>query len=165
MKALLVILSLFTILLTGSFTQSSFGQADIFSGGVDHPGKWWVGEGLKKGDYFEYNVCHGDYRECADFEFGEFKITSENGTTYIERKENIQIEKNGDKISISDIEWINDCTYILKNHRWENGDIIEEEKNNIYTVEIIEFSDKILRVRTKSNYSDLSVERVMEIVE
>ena len=82
MKALLVILSLFTILLTGSFTQSSFGQADIFSGGVDHPGKWWVGEGLKKGDYFEYNVCHVDYRECADFELhlwmeGEITVGTE----------------------------------------------------------------------------------------
>jgi len=56
LKALLVILTLFTILLTGSFTQYSFGQADIFSGGADHPGKWYVGEGLKKGDQFSYHV-------------------------------------------------------------------------------------------------------------
>ncbi|ABK77772.1 secreted periplasmic Zn-dependent protease [Cenarchaeum symbiosum A] len=42
-------------------------EAQFQSGGVDHPGDWHVGEGLKQGDLFSYRMCHVDYRECADF--------------------------------------------------------------------------------------------------
>ncbi|AFS80383.1 hypothetical protein NKOR_02425 [Candidatus Nitrosopumilus koreensis AR1] len=38
------------------------------AGGVDKEGTWYVGEGLKKGDYFSYKMCHVDYKECAQFE-------------------------------------------------------------------------------------------------
>jgi hypothetical protein len=41
--------------------------AQFQSGGVDMPGTWYVGEGLKHGDYFSYNLCHVDYKECAEF--------------------------------------------------------------------------------------------------
>jgi hypothetical protein len=37
------------------------------AGGVNKPGSWWLGEGLKKGDFFSYNMCHVDYKECAEF--------------------------------------------------------------------------------------------------
>ena len=42
--------------------------AQFQGGGVDKPGTWYVGEGLKKGDYFRYSMCHVDYKECANFE-------------------------------------------------------------------------------------------------
>ncbi|TLX84940.1 MAG: hypothetical protein E6K98_01405 [Thaumarchaeota archaeon] len=29
---------------------------------------WYVGKGLKQGDYFRYNVCHVDYHNCAPLE-------------------------------------------------------------------------------------------------
>ena len=29
---------------------------------------WYVGEGLKQGDYFRYTLCHFDYKKCAEFE-------------------------------------------------------------------------------------------------
>jgi hypothetical protein len=29
---------------------------------------WYSGEGLKEGDYFRYNLCHFDYKKCAQFE-------------------------------------------------------------------------------------------------
>ena len=29
---------------------------------------WYVGKGLKQGDYFRYNVCHIDYHNCAPLE-------------------------------------------------------------------------------------------------
>ena len=55
------------ILVTGLVPlQSSFAQFE--KGGVDHPGDWYVGDGLKKGDFFSYKVCHVDYKECADFQ-------------------------------------------------------------------------------------------------
>jgi len=54
LKTLFVILTLFTILISGSIPlQNAFAQADIFISGIkDNPGIWWVGEGLKKGDFF-----------------------------------------------------------------------------------------------------------------
>lgn len=35
------------------------------SGGVDVPGSWYLGEGLKQGDYFEYRLCELDLNDCA----------------------------------------------------------------------------------------------------
>lgn len=31
---------------------------------------WYVGKGLKQGDYFRYNVCHIGYRNCVPLEIG-----------------------------------------------------------------------------------------------
>ena len=42
--------------------------AQFQQGGVDYPGEWFVGEGLKQGDFFSYAMCHVDYKECAEFE-------------------------------------------------------------------------------------------------
>ncbi|WP_428326545.1 peptidase [Nitrosopumilus sp.] len=54
-----------TVLLGTLMIPSAFAQ--IQSGGVDKEGTWYVGEGLKHGDYFSYNMCHVDYKECAEF--------------------------------------------------------------------------------------------------
>jgi len=56
--------------------------AQVQAGGVNIPGSWYVGEGLKQGDYFEYNLCHVDYNDCAEFEMhfwieGTTKVGSE----------------------------------------------------------------------------------------
>ncbi|MBA4458815.1 MAG: peptidase [Nitrosopumilus sp.] len=53
------------VLLGTLIMPSAFAQFQ--SGGVDMPGTWYVGEGLKHGDYFSYNLCHVDYKECAEF--------------------------------------------------------------------------------------------------
>ena len=45
---------------------SSFAQSQ--AGGVDKEGSWYVGEGLKHGDFFSYKMCHVDYKECTEFE-------------------------------------------------------------------------------------------------
>jgi hypothetical protein len=42
--------------------------AQFQQGGVDYPGEWFAGEGLKQGDFFSYALCHIDYKECAEFE-------------------------------------------------------------------------------------------------
>ena len=43
-------------------------SAQFQSGGVDKDGEWYTGEGLKHGDYFSYEMCHVDYKECAPFQ-------------------------------------------------------------------------------------------------
>jgi len=48
---------------------SSFQYADAqgtqTSGGVNVDGSWYVGEGLEKGNYFEYRLCELDLNDCA----------------------------------------------------------------------------------------------------
>ena len=41
-----------------------YAAAQELGGGVDKEGSWYVGEGLKTGDRFEYSVCYVDYKEC-----------------------------------------------------------------------------------------------------
>ena len=79
-KSLFVIVFLTVLFLGPISTQSAFSQFE--KGGVDLPGSWYVGEGLKQGDYFSYNLCHVDYKECADFQMdfwmeGDTKVGTE----------------------------------------------------------------------------------------
>jgi hypothetical protein len=67
MKSIIFVLSIFTVLLLGSLS-TSLAFAQIQSGGVDKEGTWYVGEGLKQGDFFSYSMCHVDYKECVPFE-------------------------------------------------------------------------------------------------
>ena len=60
-------ISLIGILFVGlSLMPTAYAQYQ--SGGVNVPGKWYVGEGLKTGDYFSYEICHVDYKDCSEFE-------------------------------------------------------------------------------------------------
>ena len=62
----LLLLSIIPVLLLGlSLPTSAFAQ--IEAGGVAKEGSWFAGEGLKKGDYFSYSMCHVDYKECVEF--------------------------------------------------------------------------------------------------
>ncbi len=65
--SVIITISVIAVLISGSISlQSAFAQD--FGGGVPVPGDWYVGEGLKGGDYFSYELCHVDYQECAEFE-------------------------------------------------------------------------------------------------
>lgn len=57
MKKYLAI-AFFTILLSTSVGIKQSFAADT----------WYVGEGLKDGDYFRYTLCQVDYKSCAEFE-------------------------------------------------------------------------------------------------
>ena len=46
-----------TIVFGLGFSSLAFGQGTMSSGGVDVEGTWYLGEGLKTGDYFEYALC------------------------------------------------------------------------------------------------------------
>jgi len=62
---------IFSLVFSSLVFPSAFAQFQ--SGGVDKAGSWYVGEGLKQGDYFRYSMCHVDYKECTTFEL-EFWI-------------------------------------------------------------------------------------------
>jgi len=47
------------------FSNLAFAQGVQTSGGVDVDGSWYLGEGLKVGDYFEYSLCELDLNDCA----------------------------------------------------------------------------------------------------
>jgi len=76
-----VVLFLILNMVIGSaYTPAAFAQFQ--QGGVDKPGTWWAGEGLKQGDYFVYSMCHVDYKECTEFEMelwikGDKRVGSE----------------------------------------------------------------------------------------
>jgi len=69
-----VVIILFSlILVSGSVAPAVLAQTPEAStgagarGGVDVNGSWYVGEGLKVGDFFKYKLCHQMYKDCTDF--------------------------------------------------------------------------------------------------
>ena len=52
-------------ILVSGFTHTA--NAQLQAGGVSKEGSWYVGEGLKKGDQFSYNLCHVYYKDCTQF--------------------------------------------------------------------------------------------------
>jgi len=82
LRRIILVSGLIGFLILGliSFQTAS---AQFQQGGVDHPGSWYVGEDLKKGDQFSYNLCYVDYKECANFKIdfwieGDLKVGTEN---------------------------------------------------------------------------------------
>ena len=68
MKNKLLQITLLVILFTLGFSNLSYGQSAQTSGGVDVDGTWYLGEGLKDGDYFEYSLCEIDLNACSPIE-------------------------------------------------------------------------------------------------
>jgi hypothetical protein len=64
-------------MIIGASLPNAFAQFQ--SGGVNKPGDWYVGEGLKIGDQFSYKLCYVDYKECAEFQI-DFWISGEKKT-------------------------------------------------------------------------------------
>ena len=70
MKLSIIVAFAFTLLLIPLVSQDSFAQINsggFQAGGVNIDGSWYVGEGLKIGDYFSFNMCHVDYLDCQKF--------------------------------------------------------------------------------------------------
>ena len=60
MKLLIIVAFAFALLLIPLTSQDSFAQINsggFQAGGVNIDGSWYVGEGLKVGDYFSFNIC------------------------------------------------------------------------------------------------------------
>ena len=85
----------------GTFAQDSAtpqaGSGATSSGGVDHSGSWYPGENLKINDYFKYELCHAEYKDCTDFWFTmwiEKEVTVDN-----EKKLRVQVlVEDGNKV-------------------------------------------------------------------
>ena len=68
MKLAIIVAFAFALLLIPLASQDSFAQVNsggFQAGGVNIDGSWYVGEGLKPGDYFSFNVCHVDYSRLS----------------------------------------------------------------------------------------------------
>ena len=65
MKNKLVQISLLVILCSLGLSNLSYGQDAQISGGVDVDGTWYLGEGLKGGNYFEYSLCEINLNDCS----------------------------------------------------------------------------------------------------
>ena len=70
------------ILVTLATGVTTPAMAQFQQGGVDHPGEWYVGEGLQAGDHYVYEMCHVDYKECATFQLeiwieGDIQVETE----------------------------------------------------------------------------------------
>ena len=57
------------IVFSFGFSNLSYGQGVQTAGGVNVEGTWYLGEGLKPGDYFEYSLCELDLNDCAPIKF------------------------------------------------------------------------------------------------
>ena len=61
MKLPIIIAAFSLLLIIPLASQNSFAQVNsggFQAGGVNVDGSWYVGEGLKVGDYFSFNACH-----------------------------------------------------------------------------------------------------------
>ena len=65
MRNKLVYVSLLVILSSLGLSNISYGQDAQISGGVDVDGTWYLGEGLKAGNYFEYSLCEINLNDCS----------------------------------------------------------------------------------------------------
>ncbi len=57
-----------TIICSFGFANLCYGQGTGTAGGVNVEGSWYLGEGLKDGDYFEYSLCEIDLNDCTPIE-------------------------------------------------------------------------------------------------
>ena len=63
------IVSIFLVIILGhGVSDFSYGQGAQTFGGVDIDGTWYLGEGLKEGDYFEYSLCEMILNDCSPIE-------------------------------------------------------------------------------------------------
>jgi hypothetical protein len=68
-------------------TAPQAGSGAASSGGVDRAGSWYPGENLGINDYFKYELCHAEYKDCSDFWF----------TMWVEKE---VVENNEEKLRI-----------------------------------------------------------------
>ncbi|NDB33032.1 MAG: peptidase [Nitrososphaeria archaeon] len=79
MKTILIAILAVSLITLG---LSHNANAQVQAGGVNKQGTWYVGEDLKKGDLYSYNLCHVYYKDCTQFKIdfwveGSEKVGSE----------------------------------------------------------------------------------------
>ena len=102
--------------------------------------------------------------DCSNLKDGIFELETEDGTTIIERNGNSQIETLDGINYYSEVEWVDECKYLLKNHKNHNKELIQEELNDVYTVEIIKIFNDSIYVRSTANYTKHFVDHTLKIV-
>ena len=64
-KKYVLVFSIITLSIIPIFVTDVFAQGVQTIGGVNVDGSWYLGEGLKVGDYFEYSLCEIELNDCA----------------------------------------------------------------------------------------------------
>ena len=77
------------------------GTGPTSGGGVSHEGSWYPGENLKINDYFKYELCHAEYKDCTDFWF----------TMWVEKN---VVANNEEKLRIQVL--VEDGNKVIKGH-------------------------------------------------
>ncbi|MEK6971484.1 MAG: peptidase, partial [Thermoproteota archaeon] len=101
MKSSPLVVFFFVVLILGSGLGNALAQ--LQAGGVNKLGDWYVGEGLKVGDYFSYKLCHVYYKECSEFEI-DFWISGEKKTGTEEKWVAQTVVYDGNKIVKGEME-------------------------------------------------------------
>jgi hypothetical protein len=113
------------------------------------------------------NHSKAQTKNCLRVHEGTFKLTSEQGTTIIKRTKTKQIETDP-KIKFKatyDVVWLDDCTYQLRKPKLISGDPrLAGNSSSVLTVKIIEVKAKSYVVRTSANFTDMVLEREIEII-
>ncbi|MDP6857631.1 MAG: peptidase [Candidatus Nitrosopelagicus sp.] len=71
MKLPIIVAAFALLIIIPLASQNSFAQVNsggFQAGGVNIDGSWYVGEGLKVGDYFSFTMCYVDYLDCTKFD-------------------------------------------------------------------------------------------------
>ena len=105
---------------------------------------------------------------CIPLQKGKFKMENDEiGTTYITRSKKHQLEETP-KIGLKaryDIEWVNECKYILKNRvTLEGSDLFKVPEDAQVIVEIIKVNLKSYNVKVSSNFNNKQFDGLVEIV-
>ncbi len=104
--------------------------------------------------------------ECKDFKKGTFELNSEDGSSHtITRKGNKQIENISRTGTISefDIEWLDDCSYILFNRKVTKGtDLYPESNSDTLYNEVIEINGDFFKVKSRMKGYDFEAESILK---
>jgi hypothetical protein len=110
--------------------------------------------------------CSGEKSKCVDIHEGKFAINDPTAQSVIERRGNIQIEQGAGFQTTFDVEWIDDCTYLLKNgksigpkqqRQWKPTDELK--------IEIDEIKDNTIYFTMTANFADVRIENKMQVVD
>ncbi len=109
--------------------------------------------------------CSQKTTECKDVHDGKFQITDPGFHCQITRKGGTQIEQGKDFKTQFDVEWTDDCHYILKNRKsLSGGNDSDWKPENEFRIEITEISDNRIFFTMTANFTDASIKSSMKIL-
>ncbi|RYY49090.1 MAG: hypothetical protein EOO06_08165 [Chitinophagaceae bacterium] len=103
---------------------------------------------------------------CRSVQTGKFKVSTEEGTTFVTRTKDSQTEEDPSSgtVMIFDVKWLDECTYTLRPKKLLKGDPALMNKNLVLTVAIKEVNKQYYMAETTFNLSPMVMTFRMDIV-